>query len=106
MKTLRTGDLYFLQSPFHSEGHTKDAASREKRLSYLLGTVSARPAIIIREPVWWDKYSTCTIIPAVSKVEPSIKLRLIDRYGYETSSVYNFPLRSTISVRTILIPFL
>lgn len=90
MKTLRAGDLYFLQSPFHSEGHTKDAASREKRLSYLLGTVSARPAIIIREPVWWDKYSTCTIIPAVSKVEPSIKLRLIDRYGYETSSVYNF----------------
>ena len=90
MKTLRAGDLYFLQSPFHSEGHTKDAASREKRLSYLLGTVSARPAIIIREPVWWDKYSTCTVIPAVSKVEPSIKLRLIDRYGYETSSVYNF----------------
>lgn len=90
MKTLRAGDLYFLQSPFHSEGHTKDAASREKRLSYLLGTVSARPAIIIRKPVWWDKYSTCTVIPAVSKVEPSIKLRLIDRYGYETSSVYNF----------------
>ena len=90
MKTLRAGDLYFLQSPFHSEEHTKDAASREKRLSYLLGTVSARPAIIIREPVWWDKYSTCTVIPAVSKVEPSIKLRLIDRYGYETSSVYNF----------------
>lgn len=90
MKTLRAGDLYFLQSPFHSEGHTKDAASREKRLSYLLGTVSARPAIIIREPVWWDKYSTCTVIPAVSKAEPSIKLRLIDRYGYETSSIYSF----------------
>lgn len=56
MQAIRAGDLYFLQSPF-SSGMAKDAigtAQIEKRLSYLLGTVSSRPAVVIRPPAWWD----------------------------------------------------
>lgn len=92
MQAIRAGDLYFLQSPF-SSGMAKDAigtAQIEKRLSYLLGTVSSRPAVVIRPPVWWDRYNTVTVIPAITKGSPAYVCKLSDRYGFETEASYPF----------------
>lgn len=92
MQAIRAGDLYFLQSPF-SSGMAKDAigtAQIEKRLSYLLGTVSSRPAVVIRPPAWWDRYNTVTVIPAITKGSPAYVCKLSDRYGFETEASYPF----------------
>ncbi|MDE6040595.1 MAG: type II toxin-antitoxin system PemK/MazF family toxin, partial [Muribaculaceae bacterium] len=92
MQAIRAGDLYFLQSPF-SSGIVKDAigtSQMEKRLSYLLGTVSSRPAVVVRPPMWWDRYNTVTVIPALTKGKPAIVLKLDDRYGFETEAEYPF----------------
>ena len=92
MQAIRAGDLYFLQSPF-SSGMVKDAigtAQIEKRLSYLLGTVSSRPAVVIRPPAWWDRYNTVTVIPAITKGSPAYVCKLSDRYGFETEASYPF----------------
>lgn len=92
MQAIRAGDLYFLQSPF-SSGIVKDAigtSQMEKRLSYLLGTVSSRPAVVIRPPAWWDRYNTVTVIPALSKGKPAYVCKLDDRYGFETEAEYPF----------------
>lgn len=92
MQAIRAGDLYFLQSPF-SSGMAKDAigtAQIEKRLSYLLGTVSSRPAVVIRPPTWWDRYNTVTVIPAITKGSPAYVCKLSDRYGFETEASYPF----------------
>lgn len=92
MQAISAGDLYFLQSPFTS-GIANDAeeqSKQEKRLSYLLGTVSSRPAIVIRPPAWWDRFNTVTVIPAITKGKPAIVLRLNDKYGFETDAEYPF----------------
>lgn len=92
MQAIKAGDLYFLQSPF-SSGMVKDAIGTsqiEKRLSYLLGTVSSRPAVVIRPPAWWDRYNTVTVIPAISKGSPAFVCKLSDRYGFETEAEYPF----------------
>lgn len=86
MQAIRNGDLYFLESPFHSDMDPK----LEKRLSYLLGTVSSRPAVVVRAPNWWDQYNTVTVIPALSKGDPAITFKLHDRYGCLTESDYPF----------------
>lgn len=92
MQAIKAGDLYFLQSPF-SSGMVKDAIGTsqiEKRLSYLLGTVSSRPAVVIRPPTWWDRYNTVTVIPAITKGSPAYVCKLSDRYGFETEAAYPF----------------
>jgi len=89
MQAIRAGDLYFLQSPFHTQPSDTGAAV-EKRLSYLLGTVSSRPVVVIRPPAWWDRFNTCTVIPALSHGEPAIVYKLIDRYGGMTKADYPF----------------
>ena len=90
MQTIREGNLYFLESPFHFKPPTDESTELEKRLSYLLGTVSARPAVVIRAPSWWDKFNTVTVIPALSKGKPSIVYNLKDRYGHQTQASYPF----------------
>lgn len=87
MQTVRAGELYFLKSPFHEETFDTD---KEKRLCYLLGTVSARPAVVIRPPAWWDNFSMVTVIPALSRGNPALVYHLMDRYGRETRSDYPF----------------
>lgn len=89
MQAIRAGDLYFLDSPFHVEENGGDG-SIEKRLSYLLGTASSRPAVVIRAPEWWDQFNTCTVIPAVTKGDPAFRCHLTDRYGRQTRTVYPF----------------
>ena len=90
MQTIKEGHLYFLESPFHFRPPTEESTDTEKRLSYLLGTVSARPAVVIRAPSFWDRFNTVTVIPALSKGKPAITYRLKDRYGNYTSAVYPF----------------
>lgn len=89
MQAIRAGDLYFLQSPFHTQP-SSHSADFEKRLSYLLGTVSSRPVVVIRPPAWWDRFNTCTVIPALSHGDPAIVYRLTDRYGGMTKADYPF----------------
>lgn len=77
MQAIRAGDLYFLQSPF-SSGIVKDAigtSQMEKRLSYLLGTVSSRPAVVIRPPAWWDRYNTSHRYPRTEQRQAGICLQ-------------------------------
>lgn len=95
MQTVRAGDVYFLRSPFHADNHDTD---KEKRLSYLLGTVSARPAVVVRPPYWWDNFSMVTVIPALSHGAPAITLKLNDRYDRETKSDYPFVPHHAISI--------
>lgn len=95
MQTVRAGDLYFLKSPFHADDHDTD---KEKRLCYLLGTVSARPVIVIKPPVYWDPFNMVTVIPALSRGNPAITLHLDDRYGRETKSDYPFLPHHAISI--------
>lgn len=90
MQTIREGNLYFLESPFHFRPPTDESTDLEKRLSYLLGTVSARPAVVVRAPSWWDRFNTVTVIPALSKGKPAITYSLKDRYGHVTGAVYPF----------------
>jgi len=90
MQTIREGNLYFLESPFHFKPPTEESTELEKRLSYLLGTVSARPAVVIRAPSWWDKFNTVTVIPALTKGKPAITFGLKDRYGHMTQAAYPF----------------
>ena len=86
MQCVSVGDLYFLRSPFHSTV----SAQHEKKIAYMLGTVSSRPAVVVRAPQWWDNYSTVTVIPALSNGTPAITFRLQDRYGYLTEADYPF----------------
>lgn len=88
MQAIRAGDLYFLESPFHAD--IEHGSKVEKRLSYLLGTVSSRPAVVIRAPEWWDQFNTCTVIPALSKGDPACVFHFNDRYGYRTAYDYPF----------------
>ena len=90
MKAIREGDLYFLNSPFHIKPYDDTGAVQEKRLSYLLGTVSSRPAVVIRAPAAWDKFNTVTVLPALSKGYPAMIFQLQDRYGRLTEAAYPF----------------
>lgn len=95
MQTIRAGELYFLKSPFHADDYDTD---KEKRVSYLLGTVSARPAVVIRPPYHWDSFSMVTVIPALSRGNPAIVYHLRDRYDRETKSDYPFVPHHAISI--------
>lgn len=86
MKAVSVGDVYFLRSPFHSTV----SSEHEKRISYLLGTVSSRPAIVVRPPFYWDKYSDVVVIASGSSAKPAIHMRLEDKYGFLTEDQYNF----------------
>jgi len=87
MNSITVGDLYFLKSPIISTSHSIE---QEKKLSYLLGTVSTRPAVVIRAPAWWDEFETVTVIPAMSKGNPALKMHLTDRYGRMSKAEYPF----------------
>lgn len=86
MRSISAGDVYYLTSPFHS---TVDP-THEKKLAYLLGTISSRPVVIIRPPVHWDEYSTVTVIPSLSHGKPGIHISSQDRYGYSGQSSFIF----------------
>lgn len=94
MQNISAGDVYFLASPFHSTV----SPQHEKKLAYLLGTVSARPAIVVRPPAFWDEYSTVDVIPSLTNGKPSITLSLNDRFGYKTAADYNFMPHTTHTV--------
>lgn len=86
MRTINAGDVYYITSPFHS---TVDA-THEKKLAYLLGTMSSRPAVVIRPPVHWDEYSTVTVCPSLTRGNPGIHITAQDRYGYAGQSSFIF----------------
>lgn len=95
MQAISVGDIYFLKSPFMSTVSEK----HEKKIAYLLGTVSSRPAIIIRKPFAWDTYGTVEILPALSREKPAITFKMHDRYGYSNTCVdYSFCPHMTHSI--------
>lgn len=85
MKAVSVGDVFFLTAPISSTD-----PMMEKKLAYLLGTISARPAVIIREPYSWDSYATVEVVSGISKCKQSISIPFYDRYGKISSTEYHF----------------
>lgn len=83
MQAIKPGDVYFLKSPIKMA-----EPAHEKKLAYLLGTVSARPVVVIRPPMWWDDYSTVTVLPAITEAKHAITYNMVDRYGMISESDY------------------
>lgn len=94
MKEICTGDVYFLSSPFQCEGD----AEQTKRLAYLLGTVPARPAIVVREPYGWDELNNVMVVPSYSGTGPAITMKFINRLGQESDTVYRFAPHNIMTV--------
>lgn len=95
MNKINVGDVYFLKSPIRSSVSKEHA----KRISYLLGTVPARPVVIFRPPAIWDTYGEVTIIPAIhNENEPGVKVESYDRFGRLTDSTYNFTVHAMHTV--------
>lgn len=86
MQTISVGDVYYLRSPFTSTV----SQLHEKKLSYMLGTVSSRPAVVVRAPYHWDTYSTVTVLPSLSRGNPSIDCSSQDKYGFTNTTEYKF----------------
>lgn len=78
MKTINYGDVYSLKSPL--EG--LDDASL-KSLSYMMGSVSNRPVVVIRPPAKWDRFGMVTVISSLSKMGPAYHTDCEDVYGFE-----------------------
>lgn len=83
MQAIKPGDVYFLKSPIKMA-----EPAHEKKLAYLLGTVSARPVVVIRPPMWWDDYSTVTVVPAITDAKYAIVYDMEDRYGMISENNY------------------
>lgn len=83
MQAIKAGDVYFLKAPVKMANPQK-----EKRLAYLLTTVSARPAVVIRPPMWWDDFGTVTVLPALTDAKNAITFHMTDRYGMISESTY------------------
>lgn len=81
MRAISVGDVFYLRSPFKSSV----SAVHEKQLSYMLGTVSSRPAVVVRPPYAWDEYGTVTVIPALTYAKPNITFTMLDKYGHNSS---------------------
>lgn len=94
MRAINVGDVYYLRSPFKSSV----SLEHEKKLSYMLGTVSSRPAVIIRPPYAWDEYGTVTVIPALTHVKPCLTFHMYDKYGYASPCDYPFAPHTAHSV--------
>lgn len=86
MQAITTGDVYYLRSPFTSNV----SQIHEKKVAYMLGTVSSRPAVVIRAPYHWDTYSTVTVLPSLTRGNPAIEYSIRDRYGYINDADYKF----------------
>lgn len=86
MQAITTGDVYYLRSPFTSSV----SQLHEKKVAYMLGTVSSRPAVVIRAPYHWDTYSTVTVLPSLTRGNPAIEYSIKDRYGYINDVDYKF----------------
>lgn len=86
MKAINVGDVYFLTSLFKGD-MDKEV---EKKVSFLLGTISPRPVVIIREPFPWDKYGEVTVLPAMSHGNASITCQAINRVGGWSDHDYKF----------------
>ena len=86
MKTINVGDVYFLSSIF--KGNMDKEI--EKKVSFLLGTISPRPVVVIREPFPWDKYGEVTVLPAISHSNTSVTIQNINRLGGYSDYTYNF----------------
>lgn len=94
MQAINLGDVYFCESPFtNSVG-----AKADKKLSYLLGTVSQRPVIVIRPPMAWDIYGQVEVLPALSYSKPAITFKMYDRFGYLSEADYSFAPHTTHSI--------
>lgn len=83
MRAIKPGDVYFLKSPIKMADPV-----HEKKLAYLLNTVSARPVVVIKAPQFWDDYSTVTVLPALTDAKNAITFHMIDRYGLISESDY------------------
>lgn len=86
MKSIAPGSVYILKSPFKSTV----SELHEKKLSYMLGTLSCRPVLIMRAPMPWDIFDQVTVIPSLSKQRPAINIKLEDNYGEISDIEYNF----------------
>ena len=101
MDTISVGDVYFLTSPFHIDsGEAHKTRRIEKRLCYLLGIPSARPVVVIREPVHWNKFNTVTIIEGESDGWPAMDAELNDIHGNPDGAHYRFVPHSVHTVPT------
>ena len=74
MKKIRIGDIYITRRVLKSSV----SLEHEKQLSYMLGTISARPVIVIREPMAWDRFGNVTVIPALTKEDPAFLVSGVD----------------------------
>ena len=98
MRTIKEGDLFFLVSPFHTDNCSDEDSILEKKLAYLIGTVSARPVVVIRPPMWWDKYATLVVLPALSNASPAIEFTLYNKYGRKMDKKYKFVPHSPYTI--------
>lgn len=81
MKAVNIQEVYYTTSPLRTDRSDPDYATKEKRLSYLLGTVSTRPVLVIREPKVWDNFGTVVVLPALSHERLTMNVEMYDRYG-------------------------
>lgn len=84
MKAVSVGEVYYATSPFKVNQNDPDHYRKEKRLSYLLGTVSARPVLVIREPKVWDNFGSVVVLPALSHEKLTMSVEMYNRYGRYT----------------------
>lgn len=94
MQAVNVGDVYFCESPFANSVGTKT----DKKLAYLLGTVSQRPVVVIRAPAAWDIYGQVEVLPSLSYSKPAITFKMFDRFGYLSDSDYSFAPHTTHSL--------
>lgn len=81
MKAVNIQEVYYATSPLRTDRSDPDFTTKEKRLSYLLGTVSTRPVLVIREPKVWDNFGTVVVLPALSHERLTMSVEMYDRYG-------------------------
>lgn len=86
MKAINVGDVYFLSSIF--KGNMDKEV--EKKVSFLLGTISPRPVVVIREPFPWDKYGEVTVLPSISHSNTALAFQSINRLGGYSDHDYSF----------------
>jgi len=89
MQAISRGEVYYVGSPFKCNPTDPNQVRKEKRLAYLVGSVSARPVLVIREPKIWDSLGTVVVLPALSHEKPAFSVEMFDRYCH-FSMIYKF----------------
>ena len=86
MKSISIGDVYWLDNVFYPKlSDTK----YEKQLYYKLGIIPPRPALVIREPLPYDRNKHVTVLISSTAPNCGIKVNSEDNYGME-SDTYQF----------------